>query len=92
MEKAKHQAEVLKDKSLEVELQLKVLKVDKCHYIEDCRKEVLILQNKREIAVINLTKIQSLLDKKIIQPSTKIDLKFLKSQKLIKKMLKNLKY
>ena len=49
------------------------------------------LQNKREIAVINLTKIQSLLDKKSIQPSTKIDLKFLKSQKLIKKNVKKFK-
>tara|TARA_Y100000591_G_scaffold198574_1_gene171799 strand:+ start:2759 stop:3217 length:459 start_codon:yes stop_codon:yes gene_type:complete len=49
------------------------------------------LQNKREIAVINLTKIQSLLDKKIIQPSTKIDLKFLKSKKLIKKNVKKFK-
>ncbi len=49
------------------------------------------LQSKREIAVINLTKIQSLLDKKIIQPSTKIDLKFLKSQKLIKKNVKKFK-
>ena len=32
-----------------------------------------------------MSKIQSLIDKKIISPSTKIDLKMLKSNKLVKK-------
>ena len=40
---------------------------------------------KNKPAVINLSKIQSLIDKKIISPSTKIDLKMLKSNKLVKK-------
>ena len=40
---------------------------------------------KAKTAVINLIKIQSLIDKKIIKPNEKIDIKFLKSNKLIKK-------
>ncbi len=40
---------------------------------------------KHKLAVINLSKIQLLIDKKIIPSSTKIDLNFLKSNNLIKK-------
>ena len=86
MAKEKLQAEVLKVKNQEVVLQLKVLKVVKCLYIEDYQKEVLIQLKKNEkYAIINLSKIQSLIDKKIISPTTKIDLNFLKSKKIIKK-------
>ena len=42
-------------------------------------------KSKAKTAVINLIKIQSLIDKKIIKPNEKIDIKFLKSNKLIKK-------
>ena len=37
--KAKLAEEVLKVKNQDLELPLKVLKVDKCHYIEDYQKE-----------------------------------------------------
>ena len=40
--KGKLLAEVLRGKNQEVVLQLKVLKVDKCLYIGDCQREVLI--------------------------------------------------
>ncbi len=43
------------------------------------------VKSKAKTAVINLIKIQSLIDKKIIKPNEKIDIKFLKSNKLIKK-------
>tara|TARA_B100000579_G_C22514933_1_gene703353 strand:+ start:160 stop:618 length:459 start_codon:yes stop_codon:yes gene_type:complete len=43
------------------------------------------IKNKEKYAIINLSKIQSLIDKKIITSSNKIDIKFLKDNKLIKK-------
>tara|TARA_B100001029_G_scaffold164730_1_gene155821 strand:- start:1256 stop:1714 length:459 start_codon:yes stop_codon:yes gene_type:complete len=43
------------------------------------------IKNKGKFAVINLSKIQSLIDKKIISSENKIDLKLLKSHNLIKK-------
>ena len=49
------------------------------------------LKNKDKIAIINLSKIQLLIDKKILSPSTKIDIKFLKSNNLIKKNIKKFK-
>ena len=48
------------------------------------------LSNKK-LAVINLSKLQSLIDKKIISPSSKIDLKLLKDNKLIKKNITKFK-
>ena len=49
------------------------------------------INNNKKFAIINLSKIQSLIDKKIISASTKIDLKFLKTNKLIKKSLTKFK-
>ncbi len=49
------------------------------------------INNKKKYAVINLSKIQSLINKKIISPKNKIDLKFLKSNKLIKKNVNKFK-
>ena len=49
------------------------------------------IKNKKNYAVINLSKIQSLIDKKIISPKNKIDLNFLKSNKLIKKNVNKFK-
>ena len=46
---------------------IKVLKVVKCHFIEDCQKEVLI-QLKNKIAKINLDQLQNFVDKKKIDP------------------------
>ena len=43
------------------------------------------IKSKNKCAIINLSKIQSLIDKKVITSDIKIDLKFLKSNKLIKK-------
>tara|TARA_B100001121_G_scaffold296276_1_gene301476 strand:+ start:240 stop:698 length:459 start_codon:yes stop_codon:yes gene_type:complete len=43
------------------------------------------IKNKGRFAVINLSKIQALIDKKIISSENKIDLKLLKSHNLIKK-------
>ena len=43
------------------------------------------IKSKERIAIINLSKIQSLIDKKIISSSTKIDLNFLKTNKIVKK-------
>ena len=49
------------------------------------------ISKKEKCAVINLSKIQTLIDKKIISPEVKIDLNFLKSNKLIKKNVKKFK-
>ena len=49
------------------------------------------INNNKKFAIINLSKIQSLIDKKIISASTKIDLKFLKTNKLIKKSVTKFK-
>ena len=43
------------------------------------------IKNKKKPVVINLSIIQSLINKKILSPSTKIDLKLLKSKNIIKK-------
>ncbi len=43
------------------------------------------IKNKDKCAVINLSKIKLLIDKKVIKSSEKIDLKLLKSKKIIKK-------
>ena len=50
-----------------------------------------LISKKEKCAVINLSKIQTLIDKKIISPEVKIDLNFLKSNKLIKKNVKKFK-
>ena len=42
-------------------------------------------------AVINLSKLQSLIDKKIITPSTKIDINLLKTKKIIKNSVNKFK-
>mgnify|MGYP001349080515 CR=1 FL=1 len=49
------------------------------------------IAEKEKCAVLNLSQIQALIDKKLITPSTKIDLNFLKSNKLIKKNVKKFK-
>ena len=49
------------------------------------------LQSKDKLAVINLSKIQSLIDKKILSPTSKIDLKLLKSHNIIKRSVKKFK-
>ena len=46
---------------------------------------------KEKCAVINLSKLQSLIDKKIISPSTKIDINLLKTKKLVKKSFNKFK-
>ena len=43
------------------------------------------IKSKNKFAIINLSKIQTLIEKKIISAETKIDLKFLKTNNLIKK-------
>ena len=43
------------------------------------------IKDKNKIAVINLSKIQLLIDNKVINPSSKIDLELLKKNKLVKK-------
>jgi len=43
------------------------------------------IKKKEKYAIINLSTIQSLIDKKIVTSTSKIDLNFLKSNKLIKK-------
>jgi len=49
------------------------------------------IKNKEKIAIINLSKIQKLIENKIISSSDKIDLKLLKNNKLIKKNVKKFK-
>ena len=49
------------------------------------------IKKKGELAIINLSQIQSLIDKKIITSTTKIDLKFLKSNKIVKKNTQSVK-
>ena len=43
------------------------------------------IKDKNKISVINLSKIQLLIDNKVINPSSKIDLELLKKKKLVKK-------
>ncbi len=47
--------------------------------------------NKNKVAIFNLSKLQLLLDKKIITPSEKIDLKYLKKINLLNNSLNRLK-
>ena len=89
-EKEKHLEEVLKDKNLDQVLQLKVLKVVKCHYIEDYLKEVLT-QSQLKIAILNLKKIQSFIDKKTINPNEILNADLLKKHKIINKNSTKLK-
>ena len=49
------------------------------------------IKNKKKYAVINLSKIKSLIEKKIINTNTKIDLNLLKSKNLIKKNVTSFK-
>ena len=49
------------------------------------------IKNKEKYSVINLSKIQSLIDKKVISSTTKIDLNFLKTNKIIKKNITKFK-
>ena len=49
------------------------------------------LKKKQKLEIINVSKIQSLIDKKIISPESKIDLKLLKEKKVIKKSTTNFK-
>ena len=57
----------------------------RCLYIEDYLKRFNPIKKNEKIAIINLSKIQSLIDKKIISSSTKIDLNFLITNKIVKK-------
>ena len=49
------------------------------------------IKNKEKYAIINLSTIKSLIDKKIISDSTKIDLNLLKTNKIIKKNITKFK-
>ncbi len=49
------------------------------------------IKNKEKTAILNLSKIQLLIDKKIIPTDSKIDLKMLKSKKIIKKNITKFK-
>ncbi len=49
------------------------------------------LKSKKLTAIINLSKIQALIDKKIISSSDKIDLNLLRSKKIVKKSVKYFK-
>ena len=49
------------------------------------------IKNKEKYAIINLSKIQKLIDKKIISADSKIDLNLLKTNKLIKKNITKFK-
>ena len=49
------------------------------------------LKSKKLTAIINLSKIQALIDKKIISASDKIDLNLLRSKKIVKKNVKYFK-
>ena len=49
------------------------------------------IKKKEKYEIINLSKIQLLIDKKIISPNSKIDLNLLKTNKLIKKNTKRFK-
>jgi len=49
------------------------------------------IKNKEKYSVINLSKIQSLIDKKVISSTTKIDLNLLKTNKIIKKNITKFK-
>ena len=67
------------------------MKVVKCLYIEDYLKEVLIQFKKKNIAILNLDKIQSYIDKKSINTSELLNSNLLKKLKLINKNSKKLK-
>ena len=49
------------------------------------------IKSSQKYAIINLSKIQSLIDKKIISATTKIDIKLLKSNNIIKKNINKFK-
>ena len=49
------------------------------------------IKNKEKTAILNLSKIQLLIDKKIIPTDSKVDLKMLKSKKIIKKNITKFK-
>ena len=67
------------------------MKVDKCHCIDDCLKEVLIQSLKQNIAILNLEKIQSYINKKSIKTSEVLNSDLLKKLKLIDKNSNKLK-
>ena len=90
LEEEKLHQEGIKDKSLDQVLQLKVLKVGKCHYIEGSRRGFKSL-SKKNIAILNLSKIQNILDKNKNSLKKIIDLKILKEKNLINKKFIKLK-
>ena len=49
------------------------------------------INKKKKLAILNLSELQALIDKKVINPSNKIDLKFLKENKLVKKSVTKFK-
>jgi len=49
------------------------------------------IKSSKKYAIINLSQIQSLIDKKIISPTSKIDINFLKSNNIIKNNVKKFK-
>ncbi len=49
------------------------------------------ISKKTKTVILNLSKLQSLIDKKIIDPAAKIDLNLLKKNKIIKKNVTNFK-
>ena len=49
------------------------------------------IKSSKKYAIINLSQIQSLIDQKIISPTSKIDINFLKSKNVIKKNVKKFK-
>ena len=63
----------------------------RCLYIEGCQKEVLIRLEKKNIAILNLDKIQSFIDKKNIKTSEVLNFNLLKKLKLINKRSSKLK-
>ena len=91
LEEEKLHQEGIKDKSLDQVLQLKVLKVGKCHYIERLPKRGFKSLSKKNIAILNLSKIQNILDKNKNSLKNIIDLKILKEKNLINKKFIKLK-
>ena len=63
----------------------------KCHCIEGFLKEALNQLNKEKTAILNLSKIQNMIDKSQNNLKDTIDLKILKEKKLINKKFLKLK-
>ena len=89
LEKEKLPDVELRDKNPDLVLLLKVLKEDKCHYIEDFQRGFKPIG--KNIAIINISDIENFIKNKKIKIQDEINIKNLVEKKLINKKFNKLK-